>query len=68
MPLVNAVSISNVNQYASFFYMAMLRYTSNSITWMSKNIPECQNVEFSEAKIENILMSFISIHDKIYAS
>ena len=51
-----------------FLYMAMLRYTSNSNTYISQTIPEYQNVAFLEAKNENILAGFISIHDKIHMS
>ena len=43
--------------------MAMSIYTSNSNTCISQNIPEYQNAGF-EVKNENILVGFLSIHDR----
>ena len=43
--------------------MTMSRYTSISNTCISQNIPEYQNAEF-RGKNENILMGFLSIHDR----
>ena len=43
--------------------MAMSRYTSNSNTCISQNIPEYQNAGF-RGKNENILVFFLTIHDR----
>ena len=43
--------------------MAMSRYTSNSNTCISQIIPECQNAGF-RGKNENILVRFLTIHDR----
>ena len=41
----------------------MSRYTSNSNTCISQNIPEYQNAGF-RGKNENILVGFLTIHDR----
>ena len=43
--------------------MAMSRYTSNSNTCISQNIPEYQNAGF-RGKNENILVVVLTIHDR----
>ena len=43
--------------------MAMSRYTSNSNTCISQNIPEYQNAGF-RGKNENTLVDFLTIHDR----
>ena len=46
-----------------FLNMAMSRYTSNSNTCISQNIPEYPNAGF-RVKNENILVGILSIHDR----
>ena len=43
--------------------MTMSRYTSNSNTCISQNIPEYLKARFW-GKNENILVGFLSIHDR----
>ena len=43
--------------------MAMSRYTNNSNTCISQNIPEYQYAGFG-GKNENILVGFLSINDR----
>ena len=49
--------------YVIFLNLAMSRYTSNSNTCISQNIPEYQNARF-RGKNENILVGFLTIHDR----